>query len=158
MEKLPDDGNLSPELIDAEEEIYKLARLLIELDHWFEIGLVLARSFTTSSQTNPPTGKIIERFYDLAWARWSLRFLLVLWHRFGQKLIDSLQQFELRFCILFVAVLDDFLKLNPEELNVEFITSFVNLGLTHALIHAKPMPIFRNGSWVIIFARNQIFQ
>jgi hypothetical protein len=33
MEKLPDDGNLRPELIDAEEEIYKLARLLIELDH-----------------------------------------------------------------------------------------------------------------------------
>jgi hypothetical protein len=33
MEKLPDDGNLSPELIDAEEEIYKLARLLIKLDH-----------------------------------------------------------------------------------------------------------------------------
>ena len=83
--------------------------------------------------------------------------MLVLWHRFGQKLIDSLQQFELRFCILFVAVLDDFLKLNPEELNVEFITSFVNLGLTHAPIQAKSVPIVRNGLWVIIFA-NQIFQ
>jgi hypothetical protein len=83
--------------------------------------------------------------------------LLVLWHHFGQNPIDSLQQFELRFCILVFAVLDDILKLNPEELNFGFTKPFVNSGLTHAPIHAKPMPISGNGSWAISFARIRYF-
>ena len=56
-------------------------------------------------------------------------------------MIDSLEQFELRFCILVFAVLDDLFKLNPEELNVGFTKPFISSALGHAQSHAKSMPI-----------------
>ena len=59
-------------------------------------------------------------------------------------MIDSLEQFELRFCILVFAVLDDLFKLNPEELNVGFTKPFISSALGHAPIHAKSMPISTN--------------
>jgi hypothetical protein len=69
------------------------------------------------------TVKLSNTFTNWPGARSPLLFLPVLWHRFGQKLIDSSEQFELRFCILLFAVLDNVLQLNPEELNFGFTKS-----------------------------------
>jgi CheY-like chemotaxis protein len=65
-----------------------------------------------------------------------------------------LHQSKLCFCILVFAALDKFLKLDPEELDLRFTTPFVNSGLNHAPLQAKPMPISRSGSWGNKFCAN----
>ena len=62
---------------------------------------------------------------------------LVFRHRFGQKLVDPSHQFEPCFCILVFAVLDNVLKLQPEEVNFGFTKSCHDYSLLEHHVSQK---------------------